>query len=97
MAFGPYVHYGTIIKDYGNANMVYEPSEIVGTKRTRIKSMAKGGEWSICTSHVERLNGTQRLFMKRLNRLTWSARASSHNFYQSITRLLRYEHSGWDD
>ena len=26
--------------------------------------------FTICTSHVERLNGTQRLFLKRLNRLT---------------------------
>jgi hypothetical protein len=25
-----------------------------------------------CTSHVERLNGTQRLFLKRLNRLTYA-------------------------
>jgi transposase-like protein/IS1 family transposase len=70
LAFGPYVRYGVIIKDYRNANMVYEPSEMVGTKRIRHNGIAKGGEWSICTSHVERLNGTQRLFMKRLNRLT---------------------------
>jgi hypothetical protein len=27
--------------------------------------------FTICTSHIERLNGTQRLFLKRLNRLTY--------------------------
>jgi transposase-like protein/IS1 family transposase len=70
MAFGPYAKYGTLIKDYRNATMIYTPSEMVGTKRTRIHGMRNGEEWSICTSHVERLNGTQRLFLKRLNRLT---------------------------
>jgi IS1 family transposase len=70
LAFGPYVRYGVIIKDYRNANVIYTPSEMVGTKRTGIRRIGRGQEWSICTSHVERLNGTQRLFMKRLNRLT---------------------------
>ncbi len=36
LAFGPYVEYGTIIKEYRNANMIYTPSEMVGTKRTGI-------------------------------------------------------------
>ncbi len=70
MAFGPYAKYGVLIKDYRNADMIYTPSEMVGTQRNRIRNIAKGEEWSICTSHVERLNGTQRLFLKRLNRLT---------------------------
>ncbi|MEN6365964.1 MAG: hypothetical protein ABFC88_04025, partial [Thermoguttaceae bacterium] len=69
LAFGPYALYGTIIKDYRNASMIYTPSEMVGTQRKGIRGIGKGQEWSICTSHVERLNGTQRLFMKRLNRL----------------------------
>jgi len=34
LAFGPYARYGSIIKEYRNANMVYTPSEMVGTKRT---------------------------------------------------------------
>lgn len=32
--------------------------------------MTEDERWEICTSHVERLNGSQRLFLKRLNRLT---------------------------
>ena len=39
LAFGPYVKYGTIIKDYRNANMIYTPSEMVGTKRTGIQGI----------------------------------------------------------
>jgi len=70
LAFGPYSKFGTIIKEYRNASIVYTPSEMVGTKRTGVKNMRKDERRSICTSHVERLNGTQRLFLKRLNRLT---------------------------
>ena len=70
LAFGPYSKFGTIIKEYRNASMVYTPSEMVGTKRTGVRNLRKNERWTICTSHVERLNGTQRRFLKRLNRLT---------------------------
>jgi len=70
LAFGPYVRYGTIIKEYKNASMIYTPSEMIGTKRTGIRGIEGRQARTICTSHVERLNGTQRLFLKRLNRLT---------------------------
>jgi len=70
LAFGPYVRYGTIIKEYKNAGMIYTPSEMVGTKRTGIRGIRGREQRTITTSHVERLNGTQRLFLKRLNRLT---------------------------
>lgn len=70
MAFGPYVRYGVIIKEYRNANVIYTPSEMVGTKRKGIRGIEGRERFTICTSHVERLNGTQRLFLKRLNRLT---------------------------
>lgn len=51
--------------------MVYTPSEMVRTQRTARRNMRKNERWTICTSHVERLNGTQGLFLKRLNRLTF--------------------------
>ena len=70
LAFGPYVRYGTIIKEYKNVSMIYTPSEMVGTRRTGIRGIEGRQARTICTSHVERLNGTQRLFLKRLNRLT---------------------------
>lgn len=34
--------------------------------------MGKQDAFTICTSHVERLNGRQRLLLKRLNRLTYA-------------------------
>jgi hypothetical protein len=70
LAFGPYAKYGTIIKEYRNATMTYTPSEMVGTKREGVRGIEGRSLCTICTSHVERLNGTQRVFMKRLNRLT---------------------------
>ena len=39
LAFGPYVKFGTIVKDYKNANMPYTPSEMVGTKRRGVYGM----------------------------------------------------------
>ncbi len=70
LAFGPYSKFGQIVKDYRNAAMIYTPSEMVGTQRTAVKNMRSNERWTICTSHVEALNGSQRLFLKRLNRLT---------------------------
>ena len=32
LAFGPYVKYGTIRKEYRNAKIIYTPSEMVGTR-----------------------------------------------------------------
>jgi hypothetical protein len=39
LAFGPYVRYGQIIKEYRNANMIYTPSEMVGTERRPIRGI----------------------------------------------------------
>ena len=59
LAFGPYVRYGVIIKQYRNASMIYTPSEMIGTQRTGIRGIEGRERFTICTSHVERLNGTQ--------------------------------------
>jgi len=71
LTFGPYVKFGTIVKEYKNASMIYTPSEMVGTiRKGRCGFKSESENRTICTSHVERLNGTQRLVMKRLKRLT---------------------------
>ena len=95
LAFGPYAKYGQIIKDYRNATIIYTPSEIVGTQRTGIRGIGKGQEWSICTSHIERLNGTQRLFLKRLNRLTLCFSKKLRNLEAAFAMFAAYYNYCW--
>ena len=66
LAFGVYAKHGVIIKEYKNARMQYDPSEMVGTKRVVKKGNIS--PWSIVTSHIERHNLTIRTFMKRFTR-----------------------------
>jgi transposase-like protein/IS1 family transposase len=95
LAFGPYAKFGTIIKEYRNANIVYQPSEMVGTKRTGRRGIGKDEEGTICTSHVERLNGTQRVFMKRLNRLTLCFSKKLANLAAAFAMYAAYYNFCW--
>jgi len=95
LAFGPYVRYGVIIKDYRNASMIYTPSEMVGTKRNGITGIGPRQERTITTSHVERLNGTQRLFMKRLNRLTYCFSKKLRNLECAFAMFAAYYNYCW--
>jgi IS1 family transposase len=73
LAFGPYVKFGTIIKDYRNAERKsgnYSPAQLSGTQRTPRFGMREDEMATICTSHVERNNLTTRTFMKRFARLS---------------------------
>jgi len=95
LAFGPYVKYGVIIKEYRNANMIYTPSEMVGTKRTGIKNIEGRNERTITTSHVERLNCTQRVFLKRLNRLTLCFSKKLRNLECAFAMFACYYNYCW--
>lgn len=95
LAFGPYVKYGTIIKDYRNAKIIYTPSEMVGTKRTGKRNIGDRELRSITTSHVERLNGTQRLFIKRLNRLTYCFSKKLRNLECAFAMFAAYYNFCW--
>ena len=95
LAFGPYAKYGTIIKEYRNANMIYTPSEMVGTRRTGIRGIGKRDERTITTSHVERLNGTQRVFLKRLNRLTLCFSKKLENLEAAFAMFACYYNYCW--
>ncbi len=95
LAFGPYVKFGTIIKEYRNASMIYTPSEMVGTKRTGVRGISGRNQRTICTSHVERLNGTQRLFMKRLNRLTYCFSKKLRNLDAAFAMFAAYYNFCW--
>jgi IS1 family transposase len=93
LAFGPFATHGVLIKKYRNATMPYDPSEMVGTKRE-----VKRGEisqWSICTSHVERTNGTIRTFMKRLSRLTYAFSKKLENHQAAIAMFIAYYNFVW--
>ncbi len=95
LAFGPYARYGTIIKDYRNATMIYTPSEMVGTQRHGVRGISRDQERTICTSHVERLNGTQRLFLKRLNRLTLCFSKKLRNLEAAFAMFAAYYNFCW--
>lgn len=95
LAFGPHSKYGQIIKEYRSARMVYTPSEMVGVKRRPIRGMSKHEARTITTSHVERLNGTQRLFLKRLNRLTYCFSKKLRNLEAAFAMFAAYYNFCW--
>lgn len=93
LAFGPYVKYGQLIKEYRNAKMNYTPSEMVGTKRKALKGNLS--PWSICTSHVERHNLTIRTFMKRFTRLALGFSKKLENLEAAVAMFLAYYNYVW--
>ncbi len=95
LAFGAHAKFGTIQKEYRNAKQIYTPSEMVGTKRTGIRGIGRREERTICTSHVERLNGTQRVFMKRLNRLTYCFSKKLQNLEGAFAMFAAYYNYCW--
>lgn len=95
LAFGPYCRFGVIIKEYRNAKPIYTPSEMVGTKRIARRGIRGGEARSICTSHVERLNGTQRVFLKRLNRLTLCFSKKLRNLEAAFAMFAAYYNFCW--
>jgi hypothetical protein len=95
LAFGPYAKYGTIIKDYRNANIIYTPSEMVEAKRTGIKNIDDYEERTICTSHVERHNLTVRTFIRRFTRLSLGFSKKLANLEAAIALFLCYYNFCW--
>jgi IS1 family transposase len=107
LAFGPYVKFGTIVKDYRNADRKpgnYSPSQMIGTTRRPRFGMNEDEARTICTSHVERQNLTIRTFMKRFARLSLgfskkldnlAAAAALHfAYYNFVWRPRHADHSG---
>ena len=92
--FGIHARYGTIRKEFKNARMKYDPNEIVGVKRRAIFNLT-GRQRSICTSHVERLNGTQRLMLKRLNRLTYCFSKRLRNLEAAFALFAAWYNFTW--
>lgn len=95
LAFGPFVKYGTIIKDYKNATMIYTPSEMIGTRREARQNMGEDEVRTICTSHVERNNGTIRTLMKRFCRLTYCFSKKLENHAAACAMFVAYYNFVW--
>jgi IS1 family transposase len=72
---GHRVDHGVMTKVYGKPInyplSAYSPARIIGAYRTPMHGDTYQQD-EICTSHVERMNGSIRLFCKRMNRLTYA-------------------------
>ncbi|KKM67975.1 hypothetical protein LCGC14_1465700 [marine sediment metagenome] len=97
LAFGPYVKYGTIVKDYRNATEPgrYAPPEMVGTERRGVFGIREHEERTICTSHVERNNLTIRTFMKRFTRLALGFSKKLENLEAAVNLHMAHYNFCW--
>jgi hypothetical protein len=95
LAFGPYVKFGTIVKQYKNARMPYDPSEMIGTKRRGIFGINPDQVYSICTSHIERANLTMRTLMKRFTRLSLGFSKKLENMEAACALFFAYYNWVW--
>jgi IS1 family transposase len=93
LAFGHDCKLGVIIKEYRNSRLQYDPSEIVGTKRMRMRGAIE--DRTICTSHVERNNLTIRTFMKRFCRLTIGFSRKIENLEAAVNLHVAYFNFCW--
>ena len=95
LAFGPYVKYGQIIKEYRNANLPYTPSEMVAADRRAIFHMREDETRSIGTSHVERNNLTTRTFMRRFARLSLGFSKKLENLVSASAMYVAHYNFVW--
>jgi IS1 family transposase len=97
LAFGPYVKYGQIIKDYRNADQPgrYAPPEMVGTERKGIFGIREDEERTICTSYVDRHNLTIRTLMKRFTRLCLGFSKKLENLEAACAMFLAFYNFCW--
>jgi len=84
-AFGSNVDYAQIVKVFDNESM---DAEVIGMDKKRFTGRPNMAAAS--TSHVERLNGTTRLHMRRLTRLTYAFSKKLENFEAAVALHFAY-------
>lgn len=88
------VDYGMVIKSYGvdrgehHQERRYSAPEV--TSMQKIDVMGNPERDLISTSHIERLNGTTRLHMRRLTRLTYAFSKKIENFEAAVALHFAY-------
>jgi IS1 family transposase len=93
-AFGMDVDYGMILKNYGadwgqhHQERRYSAPDVVSIERRAISGRPEMD--LISTSHIERLNGTTRLHMRRLTRLTYAFSKKLENFEAAVALHFAY-------
>src|SRR5436190_4069659 len=93
-AFGMNVDYGMVIKSYGtdqgehHQERRYSAPAITFCEKRNI--VGRPNADLICTSHVERLNATTRLHMKRLSRLTHAFSKKIEYFEAAVALHFAY-------
>jgi hypothetical protein len=73
--------YGTVEESKSPAHRYSQP-EVTDIKKYVVMGDPKVS--MICTSHIERVNATTRLYMKRLNRLTLAFSKKLENFEAAV-------------
>lgn len=93
-AFGMNVDYGMIIKNYGvDKGEHHQERRYSAPEVTSMEKMVVVGRPDvdlISTSHIERLNGTTRLHMRRLTRLTYAFSKKIENFEAAVALHFAY-------
>ncbi len=84
-AFGANVDYAQIVKVFDDQSM---DAEVIGMKKTAFTG--RPNMTLASTSHVERLNGTTRLHMRRLTRLTYAFSKKKENFEAAVALHFAY-------
>ena len=93
MAFGANVDFAQIVKTYvheeaQNAERKYSAPEFVIEEKKAVAGFPDMRMAS--TSHIERLNGTTRLHMRRLTRLTYAFSKKRENFEAAVALHFAY-------